>query len=355
MKLDVLIRSDASFKIGTGHVFRDLVIADWFRTAGLTVGFASRALPGDLLRRVRDSGFPLFELQAGSNAATDSWLGVEEDEELAALTRLYASLQQPPRWIVADHYGLDATWERFVASLGSRVAAIDDLANRQHDVNVLLDSIVGPADRYAGLVPAHAKVFLGPSYAPVRDAFADERRHARTRSGRIERIGIFYGGVDFTNETRKALTALQTIPGTFAIDVVVGLSNPRRDEIERLVAADPRARIVAGDGQMARATADADLVLGAVGSAIWERCFVGCPSVLTTTLPFVDFIGATVGATGAAIALGQADSVTSEGLATVVRALLDDAQHVRDIGTRAFALCGDFENARTEFMRAFLV
>jgi len=73
-------------------------------------------------------------------------------------------------WLVVDQYGLDAIWEsQLLASLAGaappRLLVIDDLADRPHQANLLLDQnfFAEPSEpRYAVLVLEHCRPLLGP-------------------------------------------------------------------------------------------------------------------------------------------------------------------------------------------------
>jgi UDP-2,4-diacetamido-2,4,6-trideoxy-beta-L-altropyranose hydrolase len=352
--VDVLIRADASIDIGTGHVLRNVVIAGWLQRAGLSVAFASRRLDGDLIDRVRAGGIDVFELDDAGAPRHDTWLSVDLDVEIAAMIKLISRLSRPPRWVIVDHYELDARWEREIAQLGIRICAIDDLANRPHDVDILLDANVEDVVRYAGLVPDRTRLFIGMRFTPVRDAFVRERESARVRDGTVRRILIFYGGVDWTDETTKALRAFRLVPHDLQIDVVVGFSNPRRNQIEAAIDAEPRARLCAGDGEMAELTASADLALGAIGGAMWERFFVGCPSIVTGTLDICAHVGPVLAPSGAMVWLGNAAGVREADVAAAVLTLLEDPQRVRDMSRSALALSNGYLDARAAFVASFL-
>jgi UDP-2,4-diacetamido-2,4,6-trideoxy-beta-L-altropyranose hydrolase len=266
--------------------------------------------------------------------------------------RLFAR-EGRPRWLVVDHYELDATWEREVASQGILVCAIDDLADRSHDCDLLLDATLDRPARYDTLVPSRTRRFLGLKYAPLREAFMAERARARVRSGRVERVLVFYGGVDWSGESLKAIAALRAVEGDFTIDVVAGALNPRLRQLQGAIAADPRAQLRAGESEMASLTASADLAFGAIGTAMWERCFVGCPAVVTATLEKTRKLGPELAESGAIEWLGFAPEITDETIRLAASRLIQDPDHVREMGARAFALANGYVEARLEFIRAF--
>jgi UDP-2,4-diacetamido-2,4,6-trideoxy-beta-L-altropyranose hydrolase len=80
--------------------------------------------------------------------------------------------------LVVDHYALDAVWERVLRPAVHRILVIDDLADRPHDADFLLDqNYYRPLEgRYQGLLPSHCQCLLGPSYALLRPDFAQARR-----------------------------------------------------------------------------------------------------------------------------------------------------------------------------------
>lgn len=83
--------------------------------------------------------------------------------------------------LVVDHYGLDAGWEAAQRPWARRVLAIDDLADRPHDCDLLLDGNLGrQAVDYAGRVPAGCTLLVGARYALLRGS---SRRRARRPSG----------------------------------------------------------------------------------------------------------------------------------------------------------------------------
>ena len=351
---DVLIRADASLRIGTGHVFRTLNLAADLRERGHTVAYAVRPLAGNLIDRIRAYGFEAIELDDRGAAQTGDWLEVEQGVEVDAMMRLLDAAPRPPRWVIVDHYELDARWESSVrAATGARILAFDDLANRPHVVHALLDGTLAPADRYEGLVPANCVQLLGPRHQLFRASFLEARTRTEPRDEATCRVLIFYGGVDWSGETIKALDALRSLPEPFEIDVVLGTTNPRRAEVLERIARDPRARLQAGDAEMAELTARADLAFGGGGNAMWERCFVGCPSIVTSMAEFQRLGVRRVGEVGACIAIEEFADVDADDLAEYARALLADGEARLDMSRKASALFDGHVEARARLLELF--
>ena len=351
MRADVAIRADASLAIATGHIYRTLVLARALAERGRTAAFIVRPLPGDLIALVRSEGFPVVELGPPEEGNND-WLAVPVERELREARVALAELGAP-RSVIVDHYELDTRWETMAAESGARVTALDDLANRTHlGAAVVVDPTPYEAGRYDGKIRPGAELFSGVRYAIVRDAFVEAYRRPRPRDGTIRRIMIFYSGVDPAGETQRALRALARIPGDFRIDVAVGLSSPHRAEIARLAAEDPRAHLSDGGAAMAGLCRDADLALGAPGTAAWERALAGVPSVVTAIGPLQDDVLRRLGSTGAVVPMGRAGSVPLEAYVDTVRSLLNDPVRVRAMSEAARALVEGFEEARAEVLEA---
>jgi len=166
------------------------------------------------------------------------------------------------------------------------VRSIDDIADRVHDCDLLLDQnfYENLESRYDGLVPAWCKKLLGPKYALLRPEFREARKNLRKRDGHVKRIMVFFGGSDPTNETAKALEAIRMLNRPdIAVDVVVGSANPNKDKINKLCASITNVNYHCQVSNMAKLMADADLFIGGGGSTVWERCCLGLPSLIIST------------------------------------------------------------------------
>ncbi len=291
----VVFRADASLDIGTGHVMRCLTLADALRARGATCRFVCRAHPGHLIEQIRQRGFETTALPSASTEtsgpAADGtalpahahWLGADWQTD-AEQTRA-ALRDERVDWLVIDHYALDARWERSLRGACRRLMVIDDLADRPHDCDVLLDQNLGrSAADYAALVPGGCIVLVGPQYALLRPEFAALRPDslARRESAQLRRLLITMGGVDKDNATGTVLDALRRcpLPADCRITVVMGPHAPWLEPVREQAAEMPWPTEVLVDVRdMAGLMADSDLAIGAAGTTAWERCCLGLPSI----------------------------------------------------------------------------
>jgi len=166
--MKVAIRTDASADIGSGHVIRCLTLADQLRGSGGDVIFLCAMLPGALSDLVRSRGYVCALLPQ----SVASSVMIDADETKAALTEMIPGILD---WVVVDHYSLDSRWEQSVRTCCRRLMVIDDIANRQHSCDLLLDQNYDDQSRYQGLVPADCRLLLGPAYALLRPEYAESR------------------------------------------------------------------------------------------------------------------------------------------------------------------------------------
>lgn len=311
----VVFRCDASPEIGGGHVARCRALA----AAMATLGWRSR-----------------FAGMAGHDA-----LPLHGDAQAQA-AGLRAHIPDGAALLVVDHYGLDAAFERACRGWARRILAIDDLADRRHDCDALLDA-GADADgaRYRALAGEETRLLLGPAFAPLRAEFQRARCPALRRRAEAgastRRVLVSFGSTDPRDATRHVLEALLPLRSEIEIDVAIGSAAPGL----------PRLRTAFGRGialhvdtpDMAGLMAQADLGIGAGGATAWERCCLGLPAVLTTLADNQRANARALAARGAAIDLGDVGALGAATLRDTVQRLLRDGAARRAMSEAAAALC----------------
>lgn len=254
----VLFRCDASPDLGIGHVMRCLVFARTLHAAGWSCVFMTNESAPDVAPALKRSGYDLLAAEYGHPVE-------------AAL-------------VVVDHYGLDAKDEAPFRRNGATVVAFDDLADRKHDCDVLLDPTPGrSATDYDALVPPNGEVLLGPAYGMVGDAWLNRRAAARAKHAqakKVERVIVSMGGTDAGNATGRVLAALQASGIGAHVDVVLGAGAPHRAALA--LPQNGTFTLHIDHPDVASLAAQADLAIGAAGSSSFERAVLGLPAILVT-------------------------------------------------------------------------
>ncbi len=332
MTIKVLFRADASVQIGSGHVMRCVTLAERLREHGALIAFACRELPGDLNDWLRAKGFEVI-----------AWIEDHVDTVAPVLLHYVQSVSYD--WLVVDHYGLDARWERQMRPYVKQMMVIDDLADRPHDCDLLLDQnfFADPQRRYERLLPVHCQRLLGPEFALLRPAFGEVRalvRQSQKReTGVLKRIQVFFGGSDPTEETLPILQAIDAVqPGCWEIDVIVGASNPKQVEIRDWCAEKSYLRFYCQTPRMAELMSEADLAISAGGTATWERLCLGLPALVISVAPNQESLSAEVAAVGTQVYLGASGSVTPDAVAVALCQLAQEPDSLRKMSEKGMRL-----------------
>jgi UDP-2,4-diacetamido-2,4,6-trideoxy-beta-L-altropyranose hydrolase len=307
-------RVDASLTSGTGHVMRCLTLAEELRRRGAETEFLCRDEPGNLIALIGSRGHQTGTLAPDQNDA---------ERSVAHLSRMR------PDWIVVDHYALDRRWESAARSCGGRIFVIDDLANREHDCDLLLDQNLyeGVETRYAPLVPPHCRRLIGPRFALLRPEFADARDRLSRRVGPLSKILVNFGGADDSNETARILRLLhEVLPAHVAIEVALGPANPHSQAIGSMVFPGRPVIVHVGTNSMAQLMSEADTFIGAGGTTTWERFCLGLPSLVIAVaenqVPTAQYLGKL----GAIDYIGRAEDLTEDGLRVALSRFLMDQE-----------------------------
>jgi len=293
--MQVVFRVDSSLEIGYGHIMRCLVLGKELEKLGASVSFISKLTNNSLDFLIQSQGFQLFLLpnnmreQSNRNVNQNQNLTLTkaEQEEDARQSLSCFSKKIKLDWLIVDHYALDRHWENIVKGFVKKIMVIDDLANRYHDCNILLDHnwYVKRTTRYSKLVKSKTKLFLGPKYALLRPSFQMNTKKIDGQSrGLIKRIFIFFGGTDLNNLTSLVLNALHNDKfKRIRIDVVIGKNNPNIEEVKMLINKRKNMFLFVQINDIVSVMIKADIAIASGGINTLERLSIGLFALVITT------------------------------------------------------------------------
>ena len=346
----VVIRACASQQIGSGHVVRCLALAEALRQHDASVEFICRDHPGNLIAQIKQKGFSVITLPRRSRQDVDNasagyqrWLGVSQQED--AKDTIQAIAKQPVNWLIADHYALDQDWENLLRPCVDKIMVIDDLANRRHHCEILLDQTYGREDAdYHPLVPGSTRLLLGSNNALLRAEFSRARPMAMKRREQyhgIRRVLVSLGSIDELNITPSVLQALALVEWQFTpvVDIVLTSAAPHLSELKKMFEDFPlEVNLHIDIDDMAKRMLQADLAIGAGGTTSWERCSLALPSILIVLAENQMVIGRNLERAGAIISL-QVNDTTVANIKNSVEKLAGDEIAYRDMSLSASAIC----------------
>lgn len=324
----IVIRVDASLEIGSGHAMRCLTLANTLRDGGAETTFIMRAHTKNLNELVRSRGFRVIELAMPATNATTSnhlahsgWLGVESivdaEETALAISRIPGQVD----WLIIDHYGIDERWQKMLRKSAQRIMVIDDLADRNHDCDLLLDQnlVADLNTRYLGKIAESTVQLLGPKYALLQSQYANARKNS-LKNDPVCRILVYFGAVDrgLTSLVLNAFADLER--SDIMLDVVVSSDNDWTIELQSMIAAHTNIRLHHNLPSLATLMAEADLAIGGAGATSWERLCLNLPALVVTLADNQLPIAAELHRRGFARWLGNYEDITVDGMR---RAILD--------------------------------
>lgn len=332
--MNIVIRTDSSLEIGTGHVMRCLTLAKQLRCNGADISFICRDFPGNSIYFIQQQGFKVFTLTTLNKQHNLQWTINQWDKDAAETKEILNTFNKTVDLLIVDHYGLDSKWEYEFRKSIKNIMVIDDLANRPHDCDLLLDQnyYLDMQNRYNGLVSDSCFKLLGPNNVLLRDEFLSIEVEKVNRNGSINNILIFFGGTDPTGETMKVLKAVKELNRCdIEYTVIVGVANPQRKEIQQICRQMPNVTFHCQVTNMAELMKKSDLAIGAGGSTTWERCYLGLPSIVVIVAENQKEVIHAVAEKEAVLSLGQSLDVTKEKINKGIIRLLNNREQVINI------------------------
>ena len=344
----IVFRVDASLEIGTGHVMRCLTLAEALKKKDIDCYFICRKHPGNLIDFISNQNFKVFSLPLNDSEELSkmpknkllnhySWLGSSWQDDANQTNKILENLQID--YVIVDHYALDKSWETSVIKKCKKLMVIDDLCDRFHECDILLDQNFGRQENeYTSLVPNRCLTLAGSGYALLRPEFALLRNTSleRREKPELNKILITMGGVDKDNTTCDILNAINDckLPANINITVIMGPKSPWLDKVHKLIGKMKYAtEILTNVNNMAQHMSDSDLAIGAGGSTSWERCCLGLPSLVVVLADNQKEIAKSLDSAGAAKMINKNSLI--EEISIQINNIQDNILILKDISKAA--------------------
>tara|TARA_B100000475_G_C15012481_1_gene320897 strand:- start:277 stop:1320 length:1044 start_codon:yes stop_codon:yes gene_type:complete len=328
MKL-VVFRSEASPEIGAGHIMRCLSLADKLAEKDWICYFACSSSTVETVSDLANSKHRTLELTLQSQ---------NQPQYLMSL------FPQGIELLVVDHYELDSNYESSCRPWASAILAIDDLANRTHDADILLDQTINrPKTDYKNLTPNDCWILIGPEYALLREEFSKNRSSALCerdrRPPKLDRILVSLGSQDLSDTTSLVLNNIYSFLDDVHVDVILSGTAPHLARVKELMKQFPSTRLFSDVDNMSAVISKADLAIGAGGISSWERCCLGLPTVSITVSDNQALINKNLDDIGAVCHVGEYQKIDSEKLANSIETFHLNPNKLTDMSREARRVC----------------
>ena len=336
----VFFRTDSSKRIGSGHVIRCLTLANELRANGADISFVCREHDGHLIDKIIASGFDVRRLSFSFLSDQNkqhfngylSWLGVEQSQD--AEETIDHLKNENCDLLIVDHYALDATWEKLVRPYTQKIMVIDDLANRVHDCDVLLDQNylgANQSKRYSDKVPSHCQCFLGPEFSLLQPQYESLRDLKQQHNGQVQSILVFFGGTDPSDYTSKALQALAHPDFEhLTVHTVIGANHPNPDEVKSLVENLPKGYYHENLPSLAGLMLQCDFMIGGGGTTTWEKMCLGVPAIVATIAENQEAFSKALAESGYHLLMNRDDYESQKSLQKTISSAIHDHKWLLD-------------------------
>lgn len=289
--INIAFRADANAQIGSGHLHRCLALAyELVRVLDCRILFVTNYLDDSLCDLIESQGFERLSLEPSKhsieqNLGHSHWLSTSARDDVEQLKEyLKENDIGCLHWVICDHYGLDAKYHKLLYQFSCRVLVIDDLADRELYCDLLIDQTFNrdKRDYDKRLTRSGCRVLVGSRYALLREEFFLCRAQSRPRKPPIyPQILVFMGSGDPLNLSEVIIRALIRTDRlkNLNIKLVLGGVNPHLEKIRAVVNQQPNIELLVDHSQMAELMLACDIAIGASGSASWERCCLGLPTI----------------------------------------------------------------------------
>ena len=275
---NIIFRLDAGPNIGVGHIMRCITLAVEMKNIGFHVlfvmSFRVSSVDGLLLENNIDAKY----LSLSSDI-------LSEFDDASLTLKIMSDFN--PDIVVVDHYRLSGIWDSMIKPATNMLVVIDDLADRTHNCNFLIDFSIGRhSSDYSGLLNDDCELLLGSSYCLLRPEFLKIRKsaiHKRSITNKVENILISFGGTDHLKLTNVILKTLIDIRFSGRISVLISNVCEWIEELKSKINAHQNVTIYIDTPDVACLMKDADLAIGALGVSSWERACVGLPCISVAT------------------------------------------------------------------------
>lgn len=249
---------EASLSIGTGHVVRCITLANFLENKGWKCFFATSNASYNLIKNL------------------EKFTQIQPQE--------FYENPKNCNLLIVDNYNLDEKYENHFRNFAQKILVIDDLANRNHDCDILLDQNLGTKiEDYKNLVSHNCEILAGTKYCLIREEFLELREQAlkkRLTTKSIANMLVNFGGSDLRNHSLNALTEIEKSKFNGEINVVLGFNAVNLKTIEDFSRKSKNRIAIHKQANMAKLIYDSDIAYAAGGTSTWERCCLGLPTYM---------------------------------------------------------------------------
>lgn len=256
---DFGIRVEMGEKVGSGHFFRCLSLAEELKKRRKTVIFLISNK--EKFHSHGRKKFPYLILK-----------GQTENKKIQKCKELMSKI----KLLIID---LPKNEEEYGKKLENyNIAMINDIGKIKIYTKILINgSIVKKFQKYK-IKNKATKFLVGPKYMIIRKEFAKEREKTKILKKPVKNILLTFGGSDEKNITSKILSFL--LKTDFQITVVLGPTNNNKQKIHKIIKNKSNVKLIINPKKVAPLFSKQDLIISSTGITIYELACLGIPTIM---------------------------------------------------------------------------
>lgn len=254
--MNVLIRADGNEKIGSGHIMRTKSIANELKGLGAKVLYA---LADERGKRLINNEFQSVVLSSNYECL---------DDEINALSSVIK--EQKIKLILLDSYFVTPKYFKELKKL-AKVAYIDDLDAFAYECEALISyGAFFDKNKYKARQNLAKKHFLGSEFAPLRAEFRKTQKSSKNTQKK--QVLLTTGNTDLLGIMPRLLEAFLSDESLKNLEflAISGAFNEHENKLLALSAKHKNIKVLKNPENMAQIMAEADFVLSAGGSTLYE-------------------------------------------------------------------------------------
>ena len=254
--MNVLIRADGNERIGSGHIMRTKSIAAQLKGLGAKVLYA---LADERGKRLINNEFQSVILSSNYECL---------DDEIDALSSVVK--EQEIKLILLDSYFVTPKYFKELKKL-AKVAYIDDLDAFAYECEALINyGAFFDKNEYKARQNLAKKHFLGSEFAPLRAEFRSTQKSSKNTQKK--QVLLTTGNTDLLGIMPRLLEAFLSDESLKNLEflAISGAFNEHENKLLALSAKHKNIKVLKNPENMAQIMAEADFVLSAGGSTLYE-------------------------------------------------------------------------------------
>ena len=332
----VLIRVDAHNAIGSGHFFRCLALSNRIaRQSHELITFMGHIVAEDLRDRVIEAGFNFQEIP----------LGTSQEIELEFVMKSLNN--EKSKVIIIDSSEVDVNYQQKLRKKGFKIIVIDDRPLKRHVADILISPnlYLNNSHPFANLTPETTRIFIGPSYFPLRQEFLGEKNWIPPKLEDQIVITSFFGSADPGGQSlivAEAAREMRSLPIKFR--VLAGAMNSSLSLLQKKYSSLQTLQIFSSQRKMSDFFLSSTLSIGSMGISAWERCILGIPTISTTQNAGQIEDALELEKLGGTIYLGKSDSLRVNKLLTAIDSLMKNTNRLELLSKNSLRVMANYES-----------